>query len=112
VNAPARIDHPQKAKEPHWARYLPQVEMHCPGCSEDEARHRAGLMLLRDLAAVKARRASDEAAAVLEVVQRVATLRALSALSVPQLDATRRALIRAFTAARDLEEVFGNNGGG
>ena len=110
MNAPAQIDHPKRATGPAWERYLPSVEALAPGGSDDEKRHRAGIMLLRDLAAVGRRDACAESEAVLALIQRIATTHCISALSEGDLDTARIALIRLYTGARDLEKVFGANG--
>lgn len=109
MNAPANI--PQRDRAAAWEKYLPAVETLRPGTSAEEARHRAGLMLLRDMAANGQRTASEPSAMALQAVEQIASIYALASLSADQLDATRLALVRLYTGARDLERVFGDNGG-
>jgi hypothetical protein len=97
---------------PAWERYLPSVEAMVPGQSEEQKRHRAGLMLLRDTARARQEHASEEAAAVLGIIVALASAHAVSALTAQELSDTRLALIRMMTAARELEKVFGDHGGG
>lgn len=108
MNAPANI--PQRDRGAAWEKYLPAVETLRPGTSAEEARHRAGLMLLRDMAANGKHTASEASAMALHAIEQIASIYALASLSTEQLDATRLALVRIYTGARDLEKVFGDGG--
>lgn len=103
MNAPARI----KAA-PAWEKYFPAIDALRPGCSDSERRQRAGLMLLRDMATAGRRTASPEAAMALLTIQNIAGEYCLAEIPVGALDACRRALVRIYTGARDLDHVFTN----
>lgn len=91
---------------PAWEKYLPAITAFKPGASEPERRHRAGLMLLRDMALAGQRRASWEAIQALQAIATIAGQHAFTDMPVEQLDATRRALVRLYTGARDLDATF------
>lgn len=101
-----------RATGPAWERYLTTVECLRPGGSDEEKRHRAGILLLRDIATERMQAASEPAAMVFHVIEQIAARTSFVGLSEEQLDATRMALIRLGTGARELEKVFGDHGGG
>lgn len=111
MNAPASIPQQSPAREtqPAWAKYLPSVEAFCPGGDPEAKRHRAGLLLLRDMASSARRHASWESGEALLAIERVAGEHAFSTMTAEELDATRLALIRVYTGARDLDRVFGRS---
>lgn len=92
-----------------WEAYLPTVDALKPGLVDDERRQRAGLMLIRDLAARSSGSASWAAQEAYSTIQSVANACAFEAMSINDLDATRRALLRIALAAQALESVFGEN---
>lgn len=106
MNAPARIP-----AGPAWERYIPVVDQLRPGGTDAENRHRAGLLLLRDLAAKRQGTASEAACMVFAVIEEIAHGCALATMSPDQLDVIRLALIRLGTGARELEKVFGGADG-
>jgi hypothetical protein len=114
MNAPANIrpDHPQKERDPAWARYLPTVDSLCPGATDEERRDHAGIMLLRDLAALGQQSVGWEAAQALVTVEHLAQTHALTPLPADDLRGLRLALARIYYAARDLEGVFARHGRG
>lgn len=110
MNAPARIDHPQRSKGTAWERYLPTLAALRPCGDDDEARQRAGLLLMRDIATERQRDASEPAGMVFAVIEEIAARTALGSFSTEQLDTIRLALVRLGTGARELEKVFGGDG--
>jgi hypothetical protein len=83
-----------------------------PESTEEEARQRAGLLLLRDIASDRQRVASEPAGMVFAAVEEIAARTALGSFTAEQLETIRLALVRLGTGARELEKVFGEHGGG
>lgn len=102
MNAPATI----KSAEPAWQKYFPAIDQFLPGRSDEEKRHRAGLMLLRDMATHAQRTASWEAAQAYAVVSAIAGANCMANVPVASLDALRLSLVRIYMGARALDGVF------
>lgn len=96
---------------PAWARYIPSVAAFLPGCTEQEARDRAGLMLLRDMASAARVKASWQAEQALVAIENIAREHCLAPMTGEALTATRLALVKLWMGVRRLEEVFGDHGG-
>jgi hypothetical protein len=75
-----------------------------PGCDGEELQQRCSLLLARDNATAGLRRCSDEAAAVLEHVQRLATTYAFASLPLAALKALRYQIVMLTAAAAGLEQ--------
>lgn len=89
-----------------WEKYLPAVEAMRPGCGDDEKRHRAGMMLLRDQAAAGLSRACPDARSVLMTIVGAASVHC-TALAPERVKDCHAALVKLMQAARAVEGAFG-----
>lgn len=98
--------------EPRWAKYLPVVDAHLPARDDVERRHRANLMLLRDIARTTSADVSWEAAQALQAVATIAEAHALTDMPAGMLEQYRRAVTRLYLAAQQIDLVFEARGDG
>jgi hypothetical protein len=94
MNSPANIRRDQ---------YAPTVTLHLPGCEGEELAMRCSLLLMRDNATAALRYCSDEAAAPLEAVERLAGQYAFASMRADQLKLLRYQLHRLTSCASGLE---------
>jgi len=102
VNAPTTLG------APSWQRYRPALDMLKPGCSEEEARYRCGLMLVRDNAW---RRIEADPFGGMRVVWNGAQQAALQPMPIDDLKDCWGAFGRMFLAARQLMDLSDRAGG-
>jgi hypothetical protein len=95
VNAPTTIAAP-------WERYRPALDSLKPGCGDEEARYRCGLMVMRDQAL---KFTNADPTGLMRVVWLNASEAALRVMTAEQLKECWGALGQAFTAARRLGKV-------
>ena len=92
-----------------WQPYLATVESAFPCVGEQEARDRAGLMLLRDLATQRAMTASWEAEQLLMGLIQIAQMHSLGALNGQALTDLRLACVRIWMAMDYLDTALADN---
>lgn len=102
MNAPATIPAP-------WERYKPALDALKPGCSDEEARYRCGIMVMRDQAL---KLTNSDPTGMMRVVWLNASECALQAMSAEQLKDCWGALGQCFTAARQLGRLSDDLSGG
>jgi len=93
---------------PAWERYRPALDALKPGCSDEEARYRCGLMVLRDNAQ---RRLDRDPTGMMRAVWLNASDVFLRSMDGDQLRDCWGALGRMFVASRQLGDVFRALGG-
>lgn len=102
-------------------RYVPIVKHHMPHCDGEELSLRCALLLMRDQAASRLDKCSEEAWPTLNEVNRLATLYAYRRIPLEELRDLRQRLIQLTMCASGLEmfayrlacpEAGGSNAGG
>ncbi len=100
----------QTSIEP-WEAYRPALEILMPGCGEDEARYRCGLMAARDQAQIYI---DQDTTGFMQTIWLNAGEAATARMSTNDLQHCWRAVCRMFLAARHLmtisDRVAGGNG--
>lgn len=112
MNAPANIPATATRLPAAWERYLPTVAALCPAATGEEAELRARLMLLIDLVAVEMDGCTWESGQALVAISAVASAHKFTPMNAEMLGALRIALLKFYRAAHDLENLFGDHGGG
>jgi len=95
MNAPTTVTAP-------WERYRAALASLKPGCSDEEARYRCGLMVMRDQALKLTR---DDPTGLMRVIWLNASELALQVMSIEQLKECWGSLGQTFTAARQLARL-------
>ena len=102
MSAAVQVTRPARSR----SDYLPTVCTFMPGIEEKEAGLRCSILLLRDNSSSTLRRCNAEAAAVLQVVERLSTAYAFHPMPQRALEHFRYQLHRLVMAASGLE-TFG-----
>lgn len=97
MNAPA---HPKRSD------YEPMVRAFLPTAEGEELQHRASLLLMRDRAMATKPIACEEAWALLDLVERVASREAFRPMSTADLTEVRRLLLTCVAAASSFDSLY------
>lgn len=111
MNAPAKITLPATIRLDESATdeaYRRSIGIHCLNCDETEMAARVELAAMRDAATIGIARAGDDAAALLHVVSRMATVSVFAAAPASTLIRIKSALTLTMMAARAIERVQRN----
>lgn len=102
MNAQTKIRPDTKSVD---AAYRASISIHCPNEGELDMANRVAIAAIRDQASAGLRRCSNETAAILAEVSRLATAAAYAPMPPGKLHMTRFALASLMESARTLERA-------